>query len=87
MADDKPADTTDDFIHGWRLSPRIFRKPEQIHDVLKCFGPQRRRSTLRKIIQELDMIAVEYWVALKNKPLKFEEADPSWSGSKIRSSR
>jgi hypothetical protein len=76
MADDKPADTTDDFIHGWRLSPRIFRKPEQIHDVLKCFGPQRRRSTLRKIIQELEMIAVEYRVAQQNKPLKFEEAEP-----------
>lgn len=76
MGNEKPADTTDDFIHGWRLSPRIFKNPEQIHEVLKCFGPRRRRSTLRKLIQVLDMMAVEYRVALKKKPLKFEEAYP-----------
>ena len=76
MANDEPAETPDYFIHGWRLSPRIFKKPEQIHDVLKRFGPRRRRSTLRKIIQELDTMAIEYRVALGNKPPKFEEADP-----------
>ena len=42
--------------------------------MLKRFGPPRRRSTLRKIIQELDMIAMETHV-FRISP-KFEEANP-----------
>jgi hypothetical protein len=75
MANDEPAETSDYFIHGWLLSPRIFKKPEPIADVVKRFG-QQRPSTLRKIIQALDMMATDYRVALKNRPPKFEEADP-----------
>ena len=75
MANDEPAETSGYCIHGWRLSARIFKKPEHIADVVKRFGPQRP-STLRKIIQALDMMATDYRVALKNRPPEFEEADP-----------
>jgi len=74
MADNEPAETSDYFIHGWRLSPSIFKKPAHIADVVKRFGPQRP-SSLREIIQALDMIALDYRVARKKRPLKFEEAD------------
>lgn len=77
MANDEPVETPDDyFILGWRLSTRIFQKPEHIADVLRRFGP-RSPSTLRKIIQELDIVVKEYLAACKKKPpLKFAEADP-----------
>jgi hypothetical protein len=75
MANDEPAETSDYFVHSWRLSASIFKKPEHIADVVKRFGPQRP-STLRKIIQALDMMATDYRVALKKRPPKFEEADP-----------
>jgi hypothetical protein len=75
MADDVPTETPDHFIHGWRLSARIFKKPKHIADVVKRFGPQRP-STLRKIVQALDMMATDYRVARKQRPPKFEEADP-----------
>src|SRR5438105_4928458 len=74
MANDEPAETSDYFIHGWRLSANIFTKPENIADVVKRFGPQRP-STLREIIQALDMMATDYRIALKKRPPKFEEAD------------
>jgi hypothetical protein len=74
MANDEPAETSDYFIHGWRLSASIFKKPEHIADVVKRFGSQRP-STFRKIIQALDMMATDYRVALKKRPPKFEEAD------------
>ena len=75
MVNDELAETPDYFVHGCRLSPRMFKKPEQIHVVLKRFG-NRRRSTLRKIIQELDLVVTDYRVALKKRPPKFEKADP-----------
>ncbi len=75
MAIDEPTDPPDDLILGWRLSRRVFEEPAHVPDVLKRFGPQRR-FTLRKIIQGLDMMAIDYRIALKNRPLKFEEADP-----------
>jgi hypothetical protein len=75
MANDEPTEPPDYIILSWRLSRKVFEKPEHVVDVLKYFGLQRR-STLRKIIQELDMMATDYRVALKNRPPKFEEADP-----------
>jgi hypothetical protein len=75
MANDEPTEPSHDFILGWRLSRKLFEKPEHVADVLKYFGVQRR-STLRKIVQALDMMAIEYRVALKNRPPKFEEANP-----------
>jgi hypothetical protein len=74
MAHDEPAETSDHFIHGWRLSANIFKKPRNIADVLKRFGPQRP-SALREIIEALDMIALGYRVARKKRPPKFEKAD------------
>jgi hypothetical protein len=76
MVEELPTGTADCLIHGWRLSRRIFAKPEHLHAVLKRFGPGRRRSTLRKIVQELDTIAREYRVALKKRDPKFEEMNP-----------
>jgi hypothetical protein len=77
MANDKPTATPDPIvIHGWPLSPRVFKKPEHVHDVLKRFGPQRRPA-LRKIAQALDMMVIDYRIARSNKPpLKFAEAHP-----------
>jgi hypothetical protein len=74
MANDEPTEPPDCFIVGWRLSRKLFERPEHVADVLKYFGVQRR-STLRKIIQELDTMAIDYRIALKNRPLKFEKAD------------
>src|SRR6266403_5120654 len=70
-----PPELSDFFIEGRPLSRAVFEKPEQVTDVLKYFGLQRR-STLRKIIHELDMMAINYRIALKNKPPKFAEAYP-----------
>jgi hypothetical protein len=54
MANDEPAETSDYFIHSWRLSASIFKKPEHIADVVKRFGPQRPlATTLRRIIGKL----------------------------------
>ncbi|MFG3595522.1 hypothetical protein [Bradyrhizobium sp. RDI18] len=75
MAHDEPADRSGYSIHGWRLSAAIFKKPEQIADVVKRFGPQRP-SALREIIQKLDVIVTDYRIARKKRPLKFEDAEP-----------
>jgi hypothetical protein len=75
MANKNLPELSDIFIEGRPLSRAVFEKPEHVPDVLKYFGLQRR-STLRKIIHELDMMAINYRIALKNKPPKFEEADP-----------
>lgn len=75
MAHDEPADRSRYFIHGWRLSAAVFKRPEQIADVVKRFGPQRP-SALREIIQELDVIVTDYRIARKKRRLKFEEAEP-----------
>src|SRR5437773_559954 len=76
MAHDKPAETPDDyFIHGWRLSTRIFKKPENVADFLERFGPQDS-STLRRIVQALDVMTIDYRAARKSRLPKFEEADP-----------
>lgn len=76
MANDDPTATSDpSVIHGWPLS-RFFKKPEHVHDVLQRFGPQRP-SARRKIVQALDMMAIDYRVARSNKPpLKFALANP-----------
>lgn len=77
MANKDTPEVSDFFIEGRPLSRAIFKKPEHVADVLKYFGAQRR-PTLRKIIHELDMMAIDFWIAHKNahknKPLKFEEA-------------
>jgi hypothetical protein len=76
MANKHPLpELSDFFIEGRPLSRAVFKKPKHVTDVLKYFGLQRR-STLRKLIHELDMVAIHYRIALKNKPLKFEKADP-----------
>lgn len=75
MANDEPTEVSGLSVHDWRLSARIYKKPGHIHDVLQRFGP-RRRSTLRKIIQGLDTMAIDYRIALKNRPPKFEVAHP-----------
>jgi len=75
MANKNPPELSDFFIEGRPLSRAVFEKPEHVTDVLKYFGLQRR-STLQKIIHELDMMAINYRIALKNKRLKFAEADP-----------
>jgi hypothetical protein len=67
MANKNPPELSDFFIEGRPLSRAVFEKPEHVADVLKYFGLQRQ-STLRKIIQELDMTATDYRVALKNRP-------------------
>jgi hypothetical protein len=72
MVNDKPTTTPDpNIILGWRLSSRLFKKPEHLPDVLKHFGPQRR-SVLRKIIEAVDMMATDYWAARTKRPPKFE---------------
>jgi hypothetical protein len=75
MANKNLPELSDFFIEGRPLWRAVFEKPEHVTDVLKYLGLQRR-STLRKIIHELDMMAINYRIALKNKPPKFEEADP-----------
>ncbi len=78
MSSDKPVEEPGNVILDWRLSRRLFRgQPGYIHDVLERFGP-RRRSTLRKIVQELDVMALDYRIAANKKkmpPPKFEKAD------------
>jgi hypothetical protein len=75
MPNKNQLELSDFFIEGRPLSRAIFEKPQHVIDVLKYFGLQRR-STLRKIIHELDMMAINYRIALKNKPPKFAEAEP-----------
>jgi hypothetical protein len=78
MTSDEPIGKSGYFIFDWRLSPKLFKgEPDHIHDVLKRFGP-RRRSNLRKIVQELDEMALDYRIADTKKkmpPPKFEKAD------------
>src|SRR6266699_1782781 len=75
MANDEPTDPPDDFILGWRLSRKVFEKPEHVPDVLKRLGPQRP-STLRKFVQALDGMATDYCAARNKRLPKFEEANP-----------
>jgi hypothetical protein len=79
MTSNKLPELSEFSIHGRLLSPVIFRKPEHVANVLKYFGPQNP-STLGKIVCELDMIAIRYRIAVKSRPLKFEEAKPILAG-------
>ncbi|OKO75120.1 hypothetical protein AC629_34345 [Bradyrhizobium sp. NAS80.1] len=75
MTNDNPSKTPAPVAIARRLSPRVFKRPEHVANVLKSFGSQRQ-STLREIDQELDRMATSYRIALKNRAPKFEEVDP-----------
>jgi hypothetical protein len=76
MLNDKPTEATDPrVLYGWRLSD-LFKNPEHIPDVLKWFGPLPQ-STLREIIEALDMMALNWGAAHGKKwPMKFVDAEP-----------
>jgi hypothetical protein len=74
MAIDDPTERPDAFLLSWRPPRLVFEKPEHIAGVLKRFGLQRR-STFRKIVQELGTAVIDYRVAHKKRSPKFAEAD------------
>jgi hypothetical protein len=75
MAIDDSTERPVEFLLSWRPSRTVFKKPEHVAGVLKCFGLQRRPA-LRRIVQELDRVVIDYRVARKKRSPKFKEADP-----------